>query len=172
MKARPSNQCFSAQLFVHPACIPKINNAAQSRIIFMASSVAYYWYEKSFPKRKMIILYQAKTLPKLSKSNIWQLPKNTHAMSRIGPQEIRQSVDLHSVNLILPKRSSLEMRVDSWLYQTRQQKLRYSSASKKRWVVARKLLILWWKLSWIPTRFWTDLYFSGWVELFGIQVCI
>ena len=72
-----------------------------------------------FQKRKMIILYQAKTLPKLSKSNIWQLPKNTQAMSKIGPQEIRQSVDLRSVNLILPKRSSLEMRADDQFYQTR-----------------------------------------------------
>ena len=72
-----------------------------------------------FQKRKMIILYQAKTLPKLSISNIWQLPKNTQAMSRIGPQEIRQSVDLHSVNLIPPKKSSLEMRADDQFYQTR-----------------------------------------------------
>jgi len=65
-----------------------------------------------FQKRKMIILYQAKTLPKLSKSNIWQLPNNTQPMLKIGPQEIRQSVDLHSVNLIPPKKSSLEMRAD------------------------------------------------------------
>jgi len=44
-------------------------------------------------------------------------------MLKIRPQEIRQSVDLRSVNLIPPKRSSLEMRVDGRFYQTRSRNL-------------------------------------------------
>jgi hypothetical protein len=76
-----------------------------------------------FQKRKKIILYQAKSLPKLSKPNIWQLPNNTQPLLKIGPQEIRQRVDLYSVNLIPPKRSSLEMRVDGRFYQTRSSNL-------------------------------------------------
>ena len=40
-------------------------------------------------------------------------------MLKIGPQEIRQSVDLHSANLIPTKRSSLEMRADGLFYQKR-----------------------------------------------------
>ena len=76
-----------------------------------------------FQKRKMIILYQAKTLPKLSKPNIWQLPNNTQPLLKIGPQEIRQSVDLRSVNTIPLKRSSLEMRTDGQFYQTRSRNL-------------------------------------------------
>ena len=84
-----------------------------------------------FQKRKMIILYQAKTLPKLSKSNIWQLPNNTQPMLKIGPQEIRQSVDLHSVNLIPPKKSSLEMRVDGRFYQKRSRNLGINLHQKK-----------------------------------------
>ena len=52
-------------------------------------------------------------------------------MSRIGPQEIRQSVDLHSVNTIPPKRSSLEMRVDGRFYQTRSRNLGIHLHQKK-----------------------------------------
>ena len=40
-------------------------------------------------------------------------------MLKIRPQEIRQSVDLRSVNLIPLKKSSLEMRADDQFYQTR-----------------------------------------------------
>ena len=52
-------------------------------------------------------------------------------MSRIGPQEIRQSVDLHSVNLIPPKKSSLEMRVDGQFYQKRSRNLGINLHQKK-----------------------------------------
>jgi hypothetical protein len=70
-----------------------------------------------FQKRKKIILHQAKTLPKLSKLNIWQFPNNTQAMLKLGPQEIRKSTGIHSANPIFPNKNILEIQADGQFYQ-------------------------------------------------------